>query len=86
MIDFRNKVDTLSYRKKFETTISCVDSNSLIPDEELINNDLQCQLVCNISDFLSQPTENAVGVCNGVLFDLGPDNGIKIGVLNAIEY
>ena len=63
MVYFCNKVDKLSYRKQFETTLSCIDKNSKIPDDELLTDDLRCQLICTIGDFLSEPTENTVGLC-----------------------
>ena len=86
MVYFCNKVDKLSYRKQFETTLSCIDKNSKIPDDELLTDDLRCQLICTIGDFLSEPTENTVGQCSGLLFDQGASQGIKIGVLSVNQY
>ena len=86
MVDFRDKIDKFSYRKKFHTTLTCNDNISLVPDDDLLIEDLPCQLVCSIGDLLSEPTENSVGLCTGSLFDMGADQGIKIGILSINEY
>lgn len=86
MVDFHVKTDIFSYRKKYQTTLSCLNHLSKIPSDDLLSDDLPCQLVCNIGDLLPEPTEGRVGLCTGLLFDMGVDEGIKIGILSISEY
>ena len=85
LIELGQKVNKSTYRKAFNTSLSCLDLNNTISEQYVNSADLPCQLLCNIGDLLPEPNEGAVGFCTGTLYDSGNSTGLKINVTNVNE-
>jgi len=77
----------INFRKVFTSSLSCIDSQFSISEEIIDIDDLPCQLVCNIGDLLSEPTERSVGICTRSFCHFGASLsiGLKVTVTNINE-
>jgi len=73
------------FPKIFTSSLSCIDSQFSVTEEIVDLDDLQSQLVCNIGDLLSEPTEGSVGICTRLFCDFGASIGLKVTLTNINE-
>ena len=84
-MEFTQRNSKTNFRKVFTSSLSCTDCQFSISEEIVDIAELPCQLICNVGDFLSEPTEGSVGICTGTFCDFGGSTGLKITVTNVNE-
>jgi len=85
LLELTQKDNMTNFRKVFTSSRSCIDSQFSVSEEIVDIDDLPCQLVCNIGDWLPEPTEGSVGICTGSFCDFGASIGLRVTVTNINE-
>ena len=85
LMEFAPKNNKTNFRKIFTSSLSCIDFQYSVSEGIVDMDDIPCQLVCNIGDLLSEPTEGSVGICTGSFCDFGSSIGLKVTVTNINE-
>jgi len=63
LLELTQKNNMTNFGKVFTSSLSCIDSQFSVSQEIVDIDNLPCQLVGNIGDWLSEPTEVSVGIC-----------------------
>ena len=85
LLELTLKNNMTNFRKVFTSSLSCIDSQFSVWEDIVDRDDLPCQLVCNICDWLLEPIEVSVGICTRSFCDFGASIDLKVTVTNINE-